>query len=643
MQLRKAPGVLLQEATGASAPQAGLKPVKLAASASVVCALGVIALLSANAASRGSILVLSTQALAVVSASLGVFSLAVGLRLLWARGPEVRKPLAFLLVLTLGILLAHLYIVNSPPTATQAPPISGRVGTAFGDSHLEVSSSLAGSTLRIHLANIGSDANSSYHAIGRVALSLDGVPLPSLNLSPDPTYLNPLQPESTAFTGFPTESQGVWTVQATTFSRLNVTYQYLTCYHVPDSADRRGVMGCVMDESYYVPAALSLLSGAQCAPYADNCNLEHPPLAKALVAGGIAVFGLDDFGWRIANVVLGTLSVPLLFVLVRSLTKEGRLPYFAALVFAADILFFVHSSAALIDVPAVFFSLLGFIFYFRRSRLWRLNNYLASGIFLGLAALSKETALFALAAIVTYELLLGEGGLQATIVRTLEVVLAAVIVFAGAIQLYDSLFSSSTLPWFYNQVWFMLTYGASLRGGGWCLNAGSCPNGPYITPLNWLTSYTPVSYLVTTVTITVSGAAASTLRYISIGYYGVANNVIVWMVFLWLPLVLYPLLRRIKWRSALAQADRLGAFLAVWFLWLYLPYVALWLYGRVTYPFYFLPAIPALAGGAAYFITRPWFPRKMALIYVIAAFAIFFLYFPVKDFLPGYVRAWLGR
>ncbi len=32
-----------------------------------------------------------------------------------------------------------------------------------------------------------------------------------------------------------------------------------------------------------------------------------------------------------------------------------------------------------------------------------------------------------------------------------------------------------------------------------------------------------------------------------------------------------------------------------------------------------------------------------ALLLGLAAFALFFLYFPVKDFLPDFARAWLGR
>jgi hypothetical protein len=115
------------------------------------------------------------------------------------------------------------------------------------------------------------------------------------------------------------------------------------------------------------------------------------------------------------------------------------------------------------------------------------------------------------------------------------------------------------------------------------------------------------------------------------------------MLFLWVPLAAYSVLKGRRLKAPLTTEVKFGAFLLVWFLWTYVPYLLLWFYGRVTYPFYFLPAIPALAAGAAYFMRNPWFPQKMIPFYVIAAFGIFLLYFPVKDFLPDYVRAWLGH
>ena len=628
--------MLLADAEGGA--RAPLTPgrAKPLALLSVLCVAVLVATLSVYAHHPGRALFSLAQASALAALLFGAAAFATGtVRLARAR-PDLRRPMAFLFVIISVIFFMHAYVVNSPPTST-AGALSGPVGKSFQDSYLSVSSSLVGARLQVNITDIhtlGGD-----NAVVQVGVMIGNESLPSSELSPLPSYSIPLEPSDVAYLGYNSTTEATWTVQATAQSTIRVDYRYLTCFHVPDANDNRAVYGCIMDETYYVPSAMGILSGTQCAPYADSCNLEHPPLAKALVAGGMAVFGVDDFGWRVSNIVLGTLSVALLFVLAFSLTGNRRLSYIATLLFAADPMFFVHSSAALIDVPSIFFSLLGLILYFRRTSLWKVDNYVASGVCFGLAVLSKETAVFAIAAVFTYELFFGGGGLRSAVAKAVLVVTPAVLTFVGGLQLYDSAFTSAALPWFYQQIHFIVSYGSSLKGGGWfdpVLHRD-------IIPLDWLLVYAPVSYLVTNVTVTVTGAVASSITFVKVGYYGITNQIVIWMVFAWLPLAAYRFARTKLSGMELSADDRFGIVLAVWFLWSYVPYVALWLYGRVTYPFYILPAIPALAGGSAYFLTRDWFPSKMAVVYIVAAFAFFFLYFPVKDFLPDFVRVWLGR
>jgi hypothetical protein len=302
---------------------------------------------------------------------------------------------------------------------------------------------------------------------------------------------------------------------------------------------------------------------------------------------------------------------------------------------ALDTLFFVHSSAALIDVPAVFFSLLGFVFYFWRSSYWKVDNILVSGAFFGFATLCKETSVFLLAALLTYDVVSGGRNVWPSLHRSSRIVLAALLVFCAGLQVYNTLFTSASYPYFYQQISYILGYGSGLKGGGWMDTVLHM----YITPLNWLTFYSPVSYFVTMVTVT---SATASYRYVSVGYYGVANMIIVWMVFAWLPLAIYSVLKARK-EATPSKDEKLALFLVIWFLWAYVPYVLLWLYGRVTYPFYIIPAIPALAAGAAYFTTRKWFSYKLTIVYVAAALVLFVVYFPAKDFLPVFIRVALGR
>jgi hypothetical protein len=81
----------------------------------------------------------------------------------------------------------------------------------------------------------------------------------------------------------------------------------------------------------------------------------------------------------------------------------------------------------------------------------------------------------------------------------------------------------------------------------------------------------------------------------------------------------------------------------IWFSWNYFPYLALFAAGRVTYPFYFIPALPAVAMGASYFLTRKWAPSYLSVIYVAGAFVFFFVFFPDKAFLPVWLRVLIGK
>jgi predicted membrane-bound dolichyl-phosphate-mannose-protein mannosyltransferase len=614
-----------------------------------VCFTLACVLLAANAHWGNYGFVTGAEVSASASLALGPVSLALGTAYIAKSRPEMRRLLVFAFLISLLVLGAHLYVINDPPAETPARPLSGMVGTSFADSKVTVSSSLSGGMLSVNVTDLsGGTAQNPGWAVSSVTLSYGGEALPASGFTDPPTELNPLQPPRAVAYGFRDQVLGNWAMPSAVPENLTVNYQVLSCYHVagnPSSYPDQAELGCIMDESYYVPSAAGeqvsgvyypgLLQGVQCSTTSPNCNMEHPFLAKAIIAAGVAIFGLSAFGWRIFVAIMGSISVALLFVLVLLVSGNRRLACFGAILFALDTLFFVHSSAALIDVPALFFALLGFVFYFWRTSFWKVDHIVASGIFFGLSLLCKETSLFLLGAMVTYELVSGRRKLVRSAWRSLGILIPAVLVFFAGTQVYDSLFASGSYPYFYQQIGYMLTYGSSLRGGGWF----DATLNMFITPLNWLTFYSPVPYLVSTV----SGRAGNAVySYVGVGYYGTTNSIIVWMVFAWLPLAAYRLLKKRTPRGE-AKDDGLALFLIVWFVWAYLPYVLLWLYGRVTYPFYIIQAVPALAAGAAYITTRKWFPHRYALLYIAFAFVLFFIYFPVKDFLPVVIRSAIGR
>lgn len=440
---------------------------------------------------------------------------------------------------------------------------------------------------------------------------------------------------------------------------LGILAAHLYTINLPNTANcsdsSKGVQGCIMDEVYYVPAAQTMLSGEKCAPYADNCNLEHPFLSKAFIAAGISIFGNNTFGWRIFEVLLGTFSIPIIFGLSWAITKNQRLSLYAAFLLAFETLFFVHSSIAVIDVGAIFFGLLGFLFYFARVHWWKFGTMTLTGISIGLATLYKETAMFLFLVLLLYHLFLAPGSRRYIAVSTTKFVLSVFVVFAVGLQIYDGAFGAGVATTFIGQTEFILRYGASLtlnpsvqaclfhyQASDSCGWIDTVLNAP-ITPWNWVTYYSPVGYLVTSVKVS---SATSSYSYVSAGYYGITNQFEVWLIYFWGGYTIY-----LWWKTrgkpmasgVEATEFKLARLALVWFLVVFLGYLFLFYYGRVTYPYYFISAVPALAMGAAYFLTRAWFPREIAYIFLAGVFLWFFIFYPDKAFLPTQVRVWLGH
>ena len=191
--------------------------------------------------------------------------------------------------------------------------------------------------------------------------------------------------------------------------------------------------GRIFDEIYYVCDAQNLLrfgveaateggsqeAQARCEPTGEPGFIVHPPLGKWLIALGMRMFGVDEFGWRIAAAVVGTLTVVVLVRVTRRMTGSTVLGCVAGLLLTFDGLHFVLSRVALLDVFLAFWVLAAFACAvadrdavrrrlaatddaaLRRGprlgpRPWRI----AAGLCLGAAVATKWSGLYALAALV---------------------------------------------------------------------------------------------------------------------------------------------------------------------------------------------------------------------------------------------------
>jgi hypothetical protein len=628
------------------------RALKLLVSLSFVDLAVILLLVFLHALFSVDSLVLPIQALAALLGVAAIGAIATGVAYSWRVFPQHHRAILFVVAITLATLLAHAYIIGSPGAGT-AGSVSGPPGGTFNDSKLTVDTTLSGRVVNVTVTATGGDA------IANVGLTSAGAELSGSGFSNPPTYASPLQPGTSA--------TGTWDLAGSgQNSSITVSYQYLSCYSTSSKS-----YGCIMDEVFYVPEAMGILSGQQCSTSLSDCHMEHPYLVPALLAAGMSILGqYNAAGWRLFPALLGTFSIPLLFGIAWKVSEDKRMAYLAATLLSLDVMFFSQSSGGLLDVPPVFFGMGAFFAYFVGLKVWKFDKYAIAGVLLGVAGLAKETAVFFVLAFLAYVFFFGGGSRWYRVYAVFKVALVVGLVFAIGLQAYDSTLATSAMPTFVQHVSYIFSYGSSLRAeqlacqpttGYWCKYPND-PGGPPILPTDWLLYYSPVAYYATSVSVcpnSVNGVCqGGAYSYVSLAYYGVTNLIETWTVFVWVPLVAYAIFR--WYRSTRSPQEgaqltleltppemsgdtRLGALALVWFLGTYVPYLGLFLTQRVTYPFYFVPAIPAVALGASWWLTRDWFPRKLMWVYLAFAFLFFFVYFPEKAFLPDWLRVIIGH
>ncbi len=630
--------------------------------------LGILlVLLYLHIATSSSALILPSEILTAAFGVLAFASVIVSIAYAWTAYPQHHRVVLFVVGITLLTLLAHSYIIGSPPVTDNRAPVSGPVGTQLyssdkgdnGNPLVTLTSSLIGQQLSVTVKASGSSALANLNLNANSGLTGSG-------FAPAPTFSSPLEPGNSV--------TGTWSVTSS-MTNLSLSFQSLNCYKTTSPSE----YGCIMDEIYYVPQAISILQGQVCtagngAPF--YCHLEHPPLAPALIAAGMAVFGeYNVVGWRIMPVLLGTFSIPLLFGIAWKVSGNKKIAYVAALLLALDVMFFSQSSASLLDTPAIFFGLAAFFAYFAELRFWKINKYVIAGSLLGLAGLAKETAIFMALALLTYIIIFGEGSKWKRVRSVLLTSLVVGLVFVAGLEAYDAVLTTTPAPGgtatcglnsanFIGQIEYIFCYGETLNAGcPWACGWKDNNLGAYITPFSWLTYYSPVAYYLTSVSVcpnSVDGVCkGGEYSYVSLAYYGVTNFLETWTVYVWVPLVAYAIYSQFRRKqpsleqygfetssplpSGVPGELKLAAFALVLFLWSYVPYILLFFAGRVTYPFYFLPAVPAVAIGCAYWLTRSWFPRWLMVVFLVMVFVFFFVYFPSKAFLPDWLRVLIGH
>jgi dolichyl-phosphate-mannose--protein O-mannosyl transferase len=148
----------------------------------------------------------------------------------------------------------------------------------------------------------------------------------------------------------------------------------------------------VFDEVYHAKTAQQYLQGA--AP----TEWVHPPMAKLLIAVGVAAFGYDSWAWRIMVALAGTALAPVFFLLARQVLERERSALLASVLLLCDGVYLVQSRIAMTNIFAVLFQVLSALLLVRAVRGERLSagGMAALGVALGLAVSTRWTSLWAL-------------------------------------------------------------------------------------------------------------------------------------------------------------------------------------------------------------------------------------------------------
>lgn len=151
------------------------------------------------------------------------------------------------------------------------------------------------------------------------------------------------------------------------------------------------------DEIYHGRTAYEFLHNL---PAYENT---HPPLGKIFIALGIAVFGMNPFGWRIAGALFGIAMVPIGYLFAKKLTGNTPVSALACVLFAFDFMHFTQTRLATIDVFVTFFVMLMYLFMYQycaetvygKSQKRAFLYLGACGVSMGLGIACKWTGVYA--------------------------------------------------------------------------------------------------------------------------------------------------------------------------------------------------------------------------------------------------------
>jgi 4-amino-4-deoxy-L-arabinose transferase-like glycosyltransferase len=152
----------------------------------------------------------------------------------------------------------------------------------------------------------------------------------------------------------------------------------------------------VFDEQTYSQWAYHMVkTGDYLTPWAFGDTtiwIGKPPLNIWLISIAYQFLGVSNFSTRVISAVFGSMSLITTYYIGKSLYNKTT-GFLSAITLAAFTTFYTFSTHAMTDIPFVFFTTASFYFYLQSEKNQIQNKYLLlSGLFFGLALLTKQIA-----------------------------------------------------------------------------------------------------------------------------------------------------------------------------------------------------------------------------------------------------------
>lgn len=116
--------------------------------------------------------------------------------------------------------------------------------------------------------------------------------------------------------------------------------------------------GTMFDEIYHGRTGYEFLHGLH------TYETTHPHFGKIIISLGIALFGMNPFGWRFMSALFGILIISIMYLFAKVLFKNTFLATATAGLLTFDCMHYTLSRIATIDIFAAFFILLMYYFMY---------------------------------------------------------------------------------------------------------------------------------------------------------------------------------------------------------------------------------------------------------------------------------------